>query len=372
MQLLLVCLVNTHWLLLIIEPMELINTEGAPHMPLKLFEAQTPPEKQHPIYKMLMQDRFAPEREVLQHWAEGFEDRDGKFVKEFQSTFESSLWELYLHAALKELGLPIDMRHHAPDFTVEGAFPFGLEATIAAPAAGGKPALSFSQEDIPEDFTKFNIESTLRICNSFDAKVKRYRKHYSQLSHLNDRPFVIGIASFDRPLAHFASGRAIIAAVFGLYHDEAATKITDTDVCSYNVTTAPKSDTINIELGLFCDDTYAEVSAVIYSCLAIWGKMRALADNPDALTLYTTFHPNPDQITPRMCHALKRDYTEHLMDGLFVLHNPYARHPIPKGILTHPRICEINVAADGELIMDAPDDFLLMRMLQSALPRTGA
>jgi hypothetical protein len=53
------------------------------------------------------------------------------------------------------------------------------------------------------------------------------------------------------------------------------------------------------------------------------------------------------------------------MDGLMVLHNPFARHPLPHGLLSHPRLCEVRVADDGELIMDAPDDFLLLRMLQS-------
>lgn len=32
----------------------------------------------------------------------GFEDRDGKFVKEFQTTFNSSFWELYLFACLRD------------------------------------------------------------------------------------------------------------------------------------------------------------------------------------------------------------------------------------------------------------------------------
>ena len=29
----------------------------------------------------------------------------------------------------------------------------------------------------PKDFTDFNIESTLRICNSLDTKVRKYRKY---------------------------------------------------------------------------------------------------------------------------------------------------------------------------------------------------
>ncbi|NWA25752.1 glycosaminoglycan attachment site [Pseudomonas gingeri] len=336
-------------------------------MAIDIFNSKTAPEKQHLIYKMLMEDRFKPEQEVLKHWADGFEDRDGKFIIEFQTTFESSFWELYLYAVLKELGCTTDMQYHTPDFVVEGPFPFGLEAAIARPEEKtGKPAFGYSREDLPDDFTDFNIQSTLRICNSFDSKIKRYRNYYSNLPHMQHRPYIIAIASFDRPAAHLASTRPILAALYGLYHDEAATNINDESVVSYNVYSAPKTEKTNIPVGLFCDNSYPEVSAVIYSCLATWGKVRALADNPDAQTTYTTFHPNENSITPTIKRTLKINYTEHLMDGLFILHNPYATNPIPKGVLSHPRVCEINVAPDGELLIDSPEDFLLIRMLNSS------
>lgn len=127
----------------------------------------------------------------------------------------------------------------------------------------------------------------------------------------------------------------------------------------------PRNANTNIEVGLFCDDRYAEVSAVVYSSLATWGKLRAVAENPNALSVYCTLHPNPGSLHPIMRSAMKQDYSEHLMDGLYVLHNPFARHPLPPGLLSHPRLCEVNVAPDGELIMNAPDDFLLLRMLNT-------
>lgn len=248
---------------------------------------------------------------------------------------------------------------------IDGPVPFALEATIANPPKGGKPPLGATREDLPEDFTDFNIESTLRICNSFDTKIKKYRASYSKLEHVKGKPFVIGIASFDRPHSHFAAGRSIMAALYGLYHDEAATNRADSRVVSYNVTTAPKNENTDIDVGLFCDDSYPEVSAVIYSCLATWGKVRALADNPDALSTYHTIHPCEDSLYPEIRTATKRDYVEHLLDGMYILHNPFAKNPLPTGLLKHERLCEVVATGDGELIMDAPEDFLLLRMLFS-------
>ncbi|MGO0789418.1 glycosaminoglycan attachment site [Herbaspirillum seropedicae] len=333
-------------------------------MTIDLFTPVVAPDRQHPVYQMLMHPPNAPERAVIANWADGFQDRDGKFVQEFQMTFESGFWELYLHAALKEWNLPVDMRHHAPDFLIGGRQPFGIEATIAAPAQGGKPAYGYSAKDIPDDFTQFNIESTLRICNSFDGKVKRYRKYYKSLPHMADMPFVIAIASFDRPLAHFASLRPILAAIYGIYHDEAMTPKDATTVLSYNVSAAPKTETVDIDVGLFCDDTYADVSAVFYSSLVTWGKLRALATNPTAQQIFTTFHPNAESVEPQVRHIKKINYSEHLMDGLCVLHNPFAKQPLSKDLFSHPRIMQATIASDGELIIDAPNDFLLARMVQ--------
>ncbi len=336
---------------------------------MDLFQPRVPEDKQHPIFKMILHKRYRAERAVLQGWADSFIDRDGKFVQEFQTTFESGLWELYLSAALREWRLPVDMQYHAPDFVVGGQYPFGLEATIAAPAAGGKPAYGYSVEDCPDDFTQFNIESTLRICNSFDAKVKRHRKYYSSLQHMSGRTFVIGIAAFDRPLAHFAASRPVVAALYGRYYDEAGTSPNAQKVTSYNVSSAPKNENTSIDVGLFCDDTYSDVAAVIYSSLVTWGKVRALADNPDARTVYTTFHPAEGQLKANVRTSLKREYSEHLLDGLYVFHNPFAHQPLPPCIFDHPRITQMTMAPDGELLGVGPSDFLLARMLNSIVER---
>ncbi|WP_284335454.1 glycosaminoglycan attachment site [Comamonas sp. NoAH] len=332
---------------------------------MELFNPIVPRERWHPIFKMLVEGDYAPERAVLTRWAEGFSDRDGKFVQEFQLSFEPCLWELYLNACLVELGHQLDFSHHAPDFVVQGNVSFSLEATIAAPAAGGRPAYGWSIHDLPEDLNQFNLESTLRICNSFSSKVKRYREHYKTLGHVVGKPFVIGIASFDRPLAHFAALRPVIAALYGLYHDEEATPRDATSVVSYNVAQAPKNADVNIDLGLFCDDSFADVSAIIYSSVATWGKVRGVADNSDAKIVFTTLHPQEGSLMPRVLTRLKRDYSEHLLDGLVVLHNPFATHPLPSDVFQHPRVAQIRPAPSGELVTNAPDDFLLLRMLQS-------
>ena len=69
----------------------------------QLFSPVVPPEQMHPIVRMMLEPTYGPERDVIVEWADGFRDRDGKFVREFQTTFESSFWELYIYAFLKDL-----------------------------------------------------------------------------------------------------------------------------------------------------------------------------------------------------------------------------------------------------------------------------
>lgn len=337
-------------------------------MAIDLFTSVVEKTRQHSIFQRLLDDMYAPERSVLNNWAEGFEDRDGKFVQEFQLTFESSFWELYLHAAIKSWGLKADMTFSSPDFVIASP-PLSIEATIAAPAKGGKPAYGYGVSDIPEDLTTFNIEATLRICNSFDSKYQRYQSRYATLPQVAGKPYVIAIGAFDRPMAHLAASRPIIAAAYGLYHDEAATSPDAKKVVSYNVDAAPKSASASVPVGLFCDDKYADVSAIIYSSLATWGKLRALADNPAAHTVYQTYHPNSGGLLADMRITKKREYREDLLDGLYVLHNPFAKRPLPRGIFSHPRLAEISISPDGQIIMQAPDDFLLSRQLMSVIPK---
>lgn len=332
---------------------------------MDLFTSQVPESRQHPIYRMLLQDRYAAERRLLEEWASGFVDRDGKFVQEFQTTFESGLWELYLNACLCAWGMQVDTTHSSPDFVISNPKQFCMEAGIAKPPHGGKAPMGFRLEDIPETFGEFNVESTLRITNTFTSKVTRYREYYQNLAHVVDKPFVIAIAAFDRPFAHFAASRPALAAFYGIYYDEDATPPDATRVTSYPVHGAVKATGSEVTVALFCDSSYSEVSAVVYSALATWGKVRALADNPVANTVYTTFRPSRSSLIPEISTARKADYTEDLLDGMYIFHNPFASRPLQPGILSHSRIAELTLDSDGALQMTAPDDFLLVRTLMS-------
>jgi hypothetical protein len=333
---------------------------------LPLFDDVAKTEAQHPVYKMIRDGDYEAERKVLLDWSKGFKDRDGKFCHEFQTSFEPCLWELYLYAFLKEIKANIDFGFDAPDFVVSAREEFCLEATISAPAQGEPPPHGYSIDAMPDDFNHFNQQATIRLCNSFTSKVRKLRDRYSKLPQSTDKPFVIAIAAFDRPFSHMSAMRPVNAALYGLYHDEMQTlKSGAKKMLSYNVEGVVKNENANIELGYFCTPEYSDVSAVIFSSLATWGKVRALADNPVAMTTYTTYHPNPGHLHAIRKQAQKSEYVEHLLDGLCIFHNPFADHPLDPQTLFHERLAQGFVRDDGELDFEAPDDFLLLRSLMS-------
>jgi hypothetical protein len=99
---------------------------------MDLFTPVVPQERLHSNFLEITQpERFEFTREVLNNWANGFKDRDNKFVQEFQKTFNSSFWELYLFACFKELGCSSNLSYSSPDFVLTSLYgEFIAEATI--------------------------------------------------------------------------------------------------------------------------------------------------------------------------------------------------------------------------------------------------
>jgi hypothetical protein len=77
-------------------------------------------------------------REVMAEIARWYDDIDGNFVKDFQSTgFDARLWELYLFTAFTEMGFEIDRSKPVPDFRLSrGDRKVFVEAVTANPSYG--------------------------------------------------------------------------------------------------------------------------------------------------------------------------------------------------------------------------------------------
>lgn len=88
--------------------------------------------EQHPNFKNILTNGYRKERSLLESWVANFPDRDNKFIHEFQTTFNSSFWEIYLHKLLEDLDLTVDYSRQAPDFFINNTNnTFSIEAVIS-------------------------------------------------------------------------------------------------------------------------------------------------------------------------------------------------------------------------------------------------
>jgi len=103
--------------------------------PIEVFRPVVSLEKQSKAFVALSTRGTYPATRVIEEMMHWYEDIDGNFLEQFQSTgFDARLWELYLFATFIEAGLALDRSYSAPDFLCIGPYgKFFVEATTAIP-----------------------------------------------------------------------------------------------------------------------------------------------------------------------------------------------------------------------------------------------
>ena len=296
---------------------------------LDLFNPQVDREKWHPNFLRIAEGASQEERDLLNDWARGFVDRDGKFVKEFQTTFNSSFWEIYLHALFRETGCSRDQSHHRPDFVVTGG-PFGdftAEAVVASNPQQGAPEWTRDPTAPPPPRETILDLACLRLAQAVLAKQSKWQDGYASLEWCQRRPFVVCVAPFDQPWASLQGTEAIDRVLFKgprpffSEHDGKAY------VVGHTVTDRVfKNSGAEVDLGLFTDERCRAISAVLFSSLATWSKVRAMSAPGDRRLLFFGSRLTPDGLANFVAREGK--YDEQLVDGAHLFVNDNADVPI--------------------------------------------
>ena len=336
---------------------------------MQLFEPIVEEAKRHPIFCRLLSENNQFDRAVLNDWAANFVDRDKKFVKEFQTTFESSFWELYLFAVLKQYGMDVDFTKNQPDFYIPDRG-INIEAVVASCEQGGLPAYGPGAPQVPDDLNEFNRKSIIRLANAFTSKWRKFVSEYIHLPHVAGHPFVIAIATLrDRQASFLTCQRAIEALLYNYYVDEEAflAEIADGAEFAGSMPGLVRKDNgSEIPLGAFTSGTYKEISAVIFSSTASWGKMRALSQDLNAASIFSTLRLNMHSVFPHKIVARKSEHRESLLDGLRIYHNPHATYSLDPAIFRHlPDVFQTLWDEQDEWVHEQADGQLLSRFIFS-------
>ena len=339
---------------------------------MDLFTPVVPPDRFHPNFKAALSPLSAGEREVLTDWAYGFVDRDHKFDREFQTNFNSCFWELYLHAVFKKVGLTANWSHEAPDFLLtHNGGQFCLEATTAN-AAQGKPN-EWDRELSSEALEKYpipeiNREATIRLSNAITAKHRKFRESYRKLAHVSGQPFVVAVAPFEQPFFNLQHDRPIRCLLYDdyvdeeLYHqDPAKFPLGPPSVALGSIT---KDNGTEIELGFFNSDAMEEISAVVFSCVATWGKANALSRRATKTSVFQALRTRSVN-GPERVIGDNSTYRESLEDGLQVYHNPNARVPLDPAVFRREGIVQFYSDPEEGWVREGVDGALVWRHVWS-------
>lgn len=376
------------------------------HEEMDLYSTEYDDEKLHSYFLRLTTDKkYEPVKAVIQNWALGMDGRKGewnKFVKEFQTTFNSSLWELYLNKAFKDIGFVVDHSKESPDFCLisKTGEIVNVEA-VTTNNPRNKDKSYYSSQAISESTSQgdqdFLDESTIKLLGKMRDKRDLFigkdgKKHpYSSLDHVKDKPFVIAVAPFDNHLSFTQNNMAINRVLFGI---EPPKNNGRGELISNKIKHIVNKNGAKLELGIFTNDSYKEISAVIFSTTGMFGKaiVQSKIDATIRATKYREytrkkFLSNKRQnklgeSTKRLsktheilsirfpignlvagpdvhfCHI--SEWHESHVDGLHIYYNPYAEVSLDRKLFNSFQItqnsfdiennCETQVHPDGSLV----------------------
>jgi hypothetical protein len=309
-----------------------------PNMKLDLFKKidDLTESELHPKFKLLRDSvQLSGEKQVLLDWTEGFIDRDNKIIREFQTTFHSSFWEFYLFRFLTDLHFTIDFTKDRPDFIIAAPEKIFIEAVVSNIKKDGREESERDLEDIltmivpphkQEDFFQVLDEAIVRNSNAIFSKNKKYLEKYIKCDWVSEEsPFVIALSSYDQVNYGREYIYPMLALLYGEYYNPRSDKYETKESILKPNTDSP------ISLGIFKNESFNHISAIIFSCTVTLGKLTSLsissrgAENHvnGVINIRHDYEPPHYKI-----QTVTQDNPEYLTDSLFIFHNPIAKNKL--------------------------------------------
>jgi hypothetical protein len=326
-------------------------------MELELFQIipSVSEEKIHPKFKLLRDNPMLEgERKIIKSWTEGFEDRDNKIIKEFQTTFHSSLWEFYLFATFKEMNCTIDFSKNRPDFIITNPTSIFVEAVVSNIKVTGRDEKERNALDIlsmlnppklQDDFNELIDEAITRYSNAILSKYNKFTNEYLNDEWVDEQtPFVVALASYDQVNYGREFYYPLMALLYGKYYNPLKDNYENKESIKKPGTTS------DIPIGLFNNDVMDNVSGILFSCTTTFGKLTSLSKsvNNSKLNMNEVLNIRHDSEFPHFkIQDVSEENPEELTDGLFYFHNPNAKNPLQNDIFKDVNTVQISVTERG-------------------------
>lgn len=311
--------------------------------PMDFFTPVVADERLHKHFKILQEHRYTPALGILNAMMHYFQDPDGNFVEQFQtSAFDARLWELYLFCALTEELCAFDRdKHQAPDFLCNRyTGKFFVEAVTVNPTVD--PQGKSAETGPPLDPTKHQLYLTEYIPIKYGSSLfSKLKKKYWELPHVKGFPVILAIQDFHYPGSMIWSEGQLASYLYGLKHEANYDK---------NGTLTIKATPIKehtwgskvIPSGFFNQPDSEHISAVITNSQATINKFNRLGIKAGfgdrsikGVRTVSAFNPDPNasQSDVYLFDVHDHRYQESWVEGMNVYHNPKALIPLPNDFL---------------------------------------
>lgn len=311
--------------------------------PIDFFVYVTESEKLNKDFiSLATQEGFSPAKGLIEPMMRWYEDADGNFIEQFQTTgFDARIWELYLFAMLTEAGYMIDRTEAAPDFFANGLLgKLCIEATTVNPTRDKKGALVPPPPlDTQEQILAYLREyMPIKFAGPLTNKLE---KKYWDRPNVVGRPLVIAIQDFHAPMSMTMTRTGLPIYLYGYDHDwkyeaDGTLTITPKKIASHNWGDK------EIPSGFFDLPNAENVSAVIANNSATISKFNRIgliagfgSKRVRMVRKGVVADPAPNTAEPKqfVMDVNPEKYIESWIEGLDVYHNPNAKYPLPPSML---------------------------------------
>ena len=305
-----------------------------------LFDLVVPESRLHPHFAGLRTwPGSEPARRMLEDVYQDFEDPEGNFLEQYQTTgFDARYFELYLYAYFARSGFSVERRHPNPDFIVErDDLRVAVEATTVNPSTSGtlsKHGKKISELAIEEMRDYQQHELPIRFGGPLFTKLQ---KRYWELAHCRDLPFVIAIEAFYDERALAMSSEGVSRFVYGLQQTGSWTKEGTLRIDTKEVSEHELGEK-RVPSYFFGQPDTEHISAVLFTNSGTNAKFARIGyqsgygcDVVDITRTGFAFNPDPNAMDPTFFsyNLDEPPMVESWGQGLVVLHNPNCLRPVP-------------------------------------------
>jgi len=331
--------------------------------PLDFFSPAVPRQRLNPNFEQLAeQEGFSPARGIIEPMMHWYEDPDGNFIEQFQTTgFDARFWELYLFATFVEMGYRIERIHAVPDFTCVGVLgEFTVEAMTVNPTRDNTGAVMPPPPRGTPDEVRVFLREFMPIKFGSTLTSKLAMKYWEKPS-ASGKPLLFAIQDFSAPASMAFTRSALPVYLYGYDHDwerDSGGKLT---ISPRKVTTHRWGDK-EIPSAFFDLPDANNISAVVFSnsgTISKFNRMGILASFGSSRVVlvrqgFAVDH-DPNAVEPHAFRHVVNEpgYSETWTEGLDVFHNPRAKHPIEPLML--PGAAHHRLLPDGQMESLTPD-----------------